>query len=416
MSQESWVEKYRPTVWSDIQGNNSDIDDLKDWCRNFTPGDKPQLLVGTQGTGKTSTANVIANKMGWPMNQTNASDKRSSEDIARLAASIYTTPPDAEFQLVLIDEIDSQSSRTNKRPLYDALDSPNNPVIITANDEYDIPQGIKSRCKIREFKLSKASKAAKLKDIAEAEGIRDEMSDADLEDLSQRADLRSAIQDMQTWAKQDIPPGQDERDVEIGEFEVMDNIMRGVKESGQVSPPDLVMWLDENLRKEFRGVEALTAYDSLSRADKWLSRAQQEDYRFWKYAGELAEQTATQRVTEPYDGWMDKDFPEWFRHKQPNAHGEKPEARLYRKLKDWEGGSFQFAGDYTHFLNVVLPILEDRPLDERRQMVLELSLDDGEMEALGVSPQRYKKWAQSDVPEDRQQNSAELQTTDVLDY
>jgi replication factor C large subunit len=416
MSEESWTEKYRPTVWSDLQGNNSHLDDLKRWCREWSEGDEAQLLVGTQGTGKTSTAYVISNKRDWPLNQINASDKRSSEDLEHMAASIQTTPPDAEHQLVLIDEVDSQSARTNKTPLYDALDNPKNPVIITANDEYDVPGGIKSRAEVREFKLQKRSRKAKLRDIAKEEGLWEDMSDADLDDLADRPDLRSAIHDLQVWAEQDIPPGQDEREIDIGEFEVVDNILRGVKESGDMSPPDLVLWLDENIRKEFRGVEAMTAYDTLANADKWLHRAQKEDYRFWKYAGELAEQTANQRLTEPYDGWLDKDFPEWFRHKKPNPTGEKAKARLFRKLKDWDGGSYRFAGGFPYFIHVLLPVLNELPVEDRMEMALHYNLEDDEVEALGISSERFSKWQQSDVPEERQESEQEIRQQDILEW
>lgn len=416
MSEDSWTQKYRPENWSDLQGNNSHLDDLKEWCRNWTEGDKPQLLVGTQGTGKTSTAYVISEKMDWPLNQINASDERSSEDLKRMARSIQTTPPEADHQLVLIDEVDSQSAQTNKRPLYDALDSPKNPVVITANDEYEVPNGVKSRAEVREFKLQKRSRRAKLREIAKAEGMFEDMSDADLDDLAERPDLRSAIHDMQVWAEQDIPPGQGQREIEIGEFEVVDKILRGERASGDMTPPDLVLWLDENIRKEFRGVEAMTAYDTLARADKWLYRAQKEDYRFWKYAGQLAQQTANHRLTEPYDGWLNKNFPEWFRHKQPNPEGDKPEARLFRKLKDWDGGSYRFAGGFPYFIHVLLPILNELPRDDRLDMVLHYNLEDDEMEAIGISPERFEKWAQTDVPEERQASEQEIQQQDILEW
>lgn len=416
MSKESWVEEYRPEHWSDIQGNNTDIDELKEWCRNWSQGDEAQLLVGTQGTGKTSTAYVIVNKMDWPLNQINASDKRSSEDLADMASSIRTTPPDADHQLVLIDEVDSQSARTNKKPLYDALDNPRNPVIITANEEYDVPRGIKSRANVREFKLSKASRRAKLREIAKEEDIWDNLDDETLEKLAERPDLRSAIHDMQIWSESGTDPGEDDRDISIGEFEVIDRILRGRKASGDMSPPDLVMWLDENIRKEYRGVESMVAYDTLSRADIWLQRAQDEDYRFWKYAGELAEQTATQRISEPYDGWMDKDFPQWFKHSQPKPESEKPEARLFRKLKDWDGGSYRFSGSFPYFLHVMLPILQELPREDRLEMILHYGLEADEMEALDIDSDQYQKWVQSDVPEERQESETDIKTANVLDY
>lgn len=412
---ESWVEQYRPDTFSDIQGNNKNIKKIRKWANEFERGDQGILLVGDQGTGKTSTAHVVANYMDWPINEINASDSRKTEDIERMAESINSTPADADWQLVILDEMDSHSGRVSKKPLYDALDNPKNPVIAIANDKYDVPGGIKSRMTEYEFKLGKRSRKAKIKKIAEAEDL--DIGQQDIEDLADRPDLRSAIHDLQIWSTQDTPPGSDQREIDLDEFDAIDNILRGKKEIGNaMTPDDLVLWLDENLSKEFRGVEAMVAYDCLSRADIWLDRARREDYRFWKYAGELGEQTAEVRLTEPWDGWLDKDFPEWFRHKAPNPESEKPEARLYRKLKDFEGGTYQFSGSFSHFLEVLLPILQDLPLEERLEMALNYSLDADEMEALDITKQQYNGWAEGEVPEERQKSEIELNQSSALDW
>lgn len=424
---ESWVEKHRPEHYSQIQGNNKDIDELKEWVRNFTSGDEAQLLVGPPGVGKTTTAYVISKKMGYPLNEINASDSRGSEGIREIAESIDTSPTNADYQLILVDEVDSQHHATNKQPLYSALESPRNPVILTANDEYDVPQAIRNRVNVREFSLSKRSRKAKLKKIAKAEDL--DISEKDLEKLAERPGLRSAIHDLQLWAEQDIPPGMDNRQWDIGKFDVMDKILRGEKESGQMSPPDLIMWLDENLSRDYRGVEAAVAYDTLSRADKWLKRAEKEDYRWWKYAGELAEQTATQRLTEPYEGYIKKDFPEWFRHSMPTPKDDSPEAHLFRELKGLEvirdkgrkrltnsKAGFQMAGSFTQFRKDILPILQDLEVEEKLQIAKRYKLNNKAMKALELPKKTYKDWNEQDVPEERQQDENDLKQTDALSW
>lgn len=411
---ESWVEKHRPDTFAKIQGNNKDIKQLKKWAENFTPGDQAQLLVGPPGVGKTTTAYVISKKLDYPLNQINASDSRGSEGIKDLADSMLSHPPDAEYQLILVDEVDSQHHATNKRPLYDALDDPKNPVILTANDEYSVPQTIRNKVKTREFKLGKRSRKAKLKKIAKEEDL--EISDADLDDLADRPGLRSAIHDLQLWAEQDIPPGQDEREWDLGEFDVVDEILRGNMESGDMTPPDLIMWLDENLSREFRGVEAAVAYDTLARADKWLQRAQEEDYRYWKYAGELLEQTATQRVTEPYDGYIKKDFPEWFRHSKPKVDGGSPEAKLYRTLKGHGEPQYRFSGNYRYFREKMLPILKDLPVEDRLELAKGYRLDSEAIKALGLTKNQYKSWSNQDVPDERHQTEDELIQEEALSW
>lgn len=418
MSDESWVEKHRPEKFGDIQGNNKDVKAVKDWADNFTKGDQPQLLVGPQGTGKTTTAYVVADYFGYPLNEINASDSRKSEDIERVASEFNTTPTTAEHQLILFDEADSMSHKANISPLIDVLEDPKNPVIVTANDQYSMPKAIRRACKEREFSLSKRSIKSKLKQIAKEEGVMSELDDPDLDKLSDRPDLRSAIQDLQAWAENDRPADTGHRETEKEEFDAVEELLRGKSEATENAwtPDDGIIWADQNIRKEFRGVEAMVAYQTLSDADVQLQRARSEDYRFWKYASALIEQSGNTRVTEPYDGWMDIDFPSWWQESTDSLHDGSAEAKLFKELKDHDGASFRLGGGFTYFKNQLLPILQDLPLEERMELILYYNLDGDEMKALNVTEKQYSGWQEGDVPEERVQSETELNTQDVLSF
>lgn len=410
---ESWVDRYRPSSFDEIQGNNKALRQIREWAEGWEPGDKGQLLVGPPGVGKTTTAYVVSDVLEMPLNQINASSARKTDDIEDMAASIAASPADGQRQLVLLDEVDGWHHAANKQPLYDALSSPANPIILTANEEYDVPDGIKNRTKTHKFKLSSASRGSKLEDIIQAEGL--DVDEHDLKRLKQRPDLRSAINDLQVMAESDVPLGFDEREWEEGEFDAIPEIIGGDKYAGNdISPNDLVIWLDQAVAKEFRGLEAGVAYDALARSDKWLGRAQStRNYRYWKYAGALARMTAEVRLTESHSSYIPDLFPEWFRHSLEKASSETPTARVYRKLKDYDGQQYKFSGSFIYFKNVILDLLHDLDVDERRQMALDARLEGDELEVLNLDQSAFEDWAGG---KDSSVQEYESKSQSVLDF
>lgn len=399
MSDESWVDKYRPTTFDEVQGNTKDLKAIKQWADDWSHGDSPILLAGEPGTGKTSTAEVVARYLGMEIEEINASDARKTDDVERMAGAIGSVGADGP-RLLLIDEVDSWHHATRKQPLYDALDAPANPVILTCNDAWETPDGITDRAKEYEFKLQKRSRKAKLREIAEAEGV--EVSDAELDTLADRPDLRSGINDLQIAAEQDLPPDADAREWDISEWDMVDQVLTGTPDIGSLRPDEALMWLEENTGKEYRSLELALAYEALSMADVQLGRAQESGYRHWKYARAMIEEVARIRVTEPHFEdhiGRKKSFPEWFRHRVPKWDGGSPEARLYRALKRPEEPGFEFAGGYTTFLRVYLPILEDLPKEKKCELILSYRLDPQQYEALGVTEAQYEDWVEVEAPE-----------------
>lgn len=411
----SWVDRHRPETWSDIQGNNAAIKRIRDWIENFEGGDEAQLLVGPPGVGKTTTAFVASKQYDLPLAQTNASDARKTEDLKELAGMIQSTPVDGGQQLLLIDEVDSMHHNVNKQLLYDALDNPKNPIIFTANEEYDVPDGIKNRVNTEKFSLGKRSRRAKLNEIAERENL--DLDEHDMDKLASRPDLRSAINDLQTWSEYGTPPGGDDRTWSQGEFDAIPEILGGNKyPDDDMNPEDLVIWLDQAVRKEYRGLEAGVAYDCLSRADIWLGRAQStRDYKWWKHASEIARMVAEVRRTEAYSGYIPGLFPDWFRHKNDSVNKKEPSAtaRVYKKLKGYDDERFTFTGSYLQFKEVYLQLLQNLDVEERRELALAHRLEGDELEILNLKKEEYEEWASG---EDSSVQDYEAQSQSVLDF
>lgn len=386
------VEKYRPERWGDIQGNNTDVRELRDWAEGFEKGDEAQRLSGPPGVGKTSTAQVIANEMGWPIEEVNASDARRTDEIAEIAERMKLRPVGADFQLVVLDEADSIPGSTNLGPLKEVLDEAPNPIIIICNDDYEVPKAIRSRSNERSFSLGSGSRQAKIREIAKEEDL--DLGPATLSDLAERKNLRDAIQDLQSLARGEELL-EDDREYEENPFNVVEKIVRGktseLPRQLPDSPDEFIWWIDENLRDEFRGVEAQVAYDLLARADKWLLRARQEDYRYWKYATRLMKRTAHVRLTDAYSGYLKQDYPQAKRKWAPNASGDSGEAQLYQALSG-EDGRPGIGCDFLEFRKQYLPFLLDLSLEERREMANEHQLDGAALEALDLDTDQYESW------------------------
>jgi replication factor C large subunit len=304
-----WTEKYRPTTLSEVRGNDKARDALQRWAETWDDHREAAVLHGSPGVGKTSAAHALANDMGWETVELNASDQRTADVIERFAgraARNATLDGSIEGtggrQLVIIDEADNlhgNYDRGGARALTDLVTESSQPIVLLANDFYEMSRGLRNACEEIEFRdVSARSIRPVLRDLCRREGIAFE--DAALERIAETddGDLRSAIRDLQAAAEgrdritvEDVVTG--ERDRSMGVFAFLDAVLK--EESPEAAlqsayatdetPDDLTKWVAHNAPKVYEGRELARAYDHLANADRWLGRVRaSQNYSYWRYA------------------------------------------------------------------------------------------------------------------------------------
>jgi replication factor C large subunit len=307
-----WTEKYRPGNLTEVIGHNKVIKDLLQWAQEWERAivkDKALILYGKPGIGKTSAAFALAFQMDWDLIELNASDQRTAKIIQKIAGSaskMGTFSGISGRRLIILDEADNlhgNFDRGGARAIIQVIKQSSQPIILIANEFYEIDSALRLACRAVQFRaLSSSSIVSVLKNICHKEGV---MVGIDvLQDLSVSAggDLRSAINDLQAVAigkdtieVRDIVTAS--RDTRETVFKAMDKIFRGhdlrsAQEASwhlDESPEDLINWIDENLPIGYTGnTQIASGFFMLSRADIFLGRVRRrQNYGFWRYASLL---------------------------------------------------------------------------------------------------------------------------------
>src|SRR6056297_3199732 len=206
-----WTEKYRPSTLSEVRGNNKARDSLKEWADTWDDHGQAVILHGTPGVGKTSAAHALASDMGWPTIELNASDTRTKDVIERVAGeaakSGTLTAGGSGRRVVIMDEADNihgNADRGGSRAITALVKEASQPMILIANEFYEMANGLRNACEDVEFRgVSKRSILPVLRDLCRKENI-----EFDAEALEQIAetnsgDLRGAIKDLQALTESD---------------------------------------------------------------------------------------------------------------------------------------------------------------------------------------------------------------------
>ena len=385
-----WTERYRPRTLADLVGNGPAVKKLKTWAEAWAAGvprTKAVVLAGPPGVGKTSAALALAADMDWAVIELNASDARNADRIKRVAtagALHQTFGDDGSFRdgrtpgedgtagassargaskLIILDEADNLyerlsgenaaggatdlSDRGGKSQIIKTIRDTQQPIILIVNDLYSLTKGSGSALKslaetIKWSRINVRSIPKALDRVAQAEGIR---VDRDvLEAIASNAggDLRAAVRDLQS-----LSAGRDHvtlqhlastgyRDTEASIFDVVRHILKGKNLNElrrevmdvDATPDDLVLWVDENLGKEYQHPEDLVrGYEMLAKADRFLGRTRRtQNYRLWAYASNLATLGVMAVRRHEYRKFVPFGFPQWL--------SKMSRSRGARQLKD----------------------------------------------------------------------------------
>jgi replication factor C large subunit len=348
-----WAEKYRPQTLKEIVGNKKAVQDLRTWAEKWLSGipeRRAVILHGPAGVGKTSTAHALARDLGWEVIELNASDQRTAgviEKIAGSAASMNTLF--GGKRLIILDEADNlhgTADRGGMRAIAGIIKSTLQPIVLIANDIYELTPTIRNLClEIKFGSVQSRSMVPALKKVCESEGILCSLDAVQQIAESAEGDLRSAINDLQAAAAgrkalevEDIITSG--RDVKENIFKAMQRIFkstdckkaleaaRGLDES----PEDLVHWIDENLPFQYASKDGnlediKTGFSYLSRADLYLGRVKKrQNYGMWRYASMLMVCGVAVSKTRPYPGFI--------KYQSPSLWKRMGQIRSKRDLRD----------------------------------------------------------------------------------
>ncbi|XP_031254201.1 replication factor C subunit 1-like [Pistacia vera] len=233
----TWTEKHRPKVPNDIVGNQSLVNQLRNWLAHWNEqflgsgtkqngkkkidpsAKKAVLLSGAPGMGKTTSAKLVTQMLGFQAIEVNASDSRGKAD-SKISKGIGGSNANSVKELVsnealnskmdrskhpkavlIMDEVDGMSAgdRGGVADLIASIKISKIPIICICNDRYS--QKLKSLvnyCLLLSFrKPTKQQMAKRLMQIANAEGLQ--VNEIALEELAERVngDMRMAINQLQ---------------------------------------------------------------------------------------------------------------------------------------------------------------------------------------------------------------------------
>ncbi|XP_040603045.1 replication factor C subunit 1 isoform X2 [Mesocricetus auratus] len=283
-----WVDKYKPTSLKNIigqQGDQSCANKLLRWLRNWHKSSseekkharcgklsskddgssfKAALLSGPPGVGKTTTASLVCQELGYSYVELNASDTRSKNSLKAVVAEslnntsikgFYTsgaTPSVSLKHVLIMDEVDGMAGSEDRggiQELIGLIKHTKIPIICMCNDRnHPKIRSLVHYCFDLRFQRPRVEqiKSAMLS-IAFKEGLKIPPPAMNEIILGANQDVRQVLHNMSMWCAQSKALTYDQakadsqrakKDIRLGPFDVARKVFAAGEETAHMSLMD----------------------------------------------------------------------------------------------------------------------------------------------------------------------------------
>jgi replication factor C large subunit len=344
----TYAEKYRALKFEDILGQDPAISNLKSFLREF-PKKKALILHGPAGTGKTSLVHAAAKANNLEILELNSSDLRNrSQLMVSLKPATTQRSLFNKSKILLMDEVDgvTGTDRGGIPELVRIIQETKFPIIMTCNDVWQSKLSpVRAKSKIIELKpLDIGTVVSILSRIAQSEKLNKDPQYLKLIAIKSQGDIRAALNDLQSYSSPlDLFIDTNEkRNVEENIFHILKRIFKerspflNIFDSSALSLDEILLWIEENIPKEYKNDSLVRAYSALGNADVFRGRIyKNQSWRFLVYQNIFQSAGISFAKSKPLDGFTSYERPKrilkiWLNNRK--IEKKKTIARKYAKL------------------------------------------------------------------------------------